>query len=205
MSSSENTTTTSPQKQQRRSSIVALPSRLLGRMMNSPDTWSLPDNAVRRSEDALYTPRSSSSYEKIRPDIDPFDASPNSKSFFIDFDYVETPPTPVSRAPPPRAQRAQSFLLLGEPTKTASFINLPARRRARPTSIQSMPLPRPSQSRRSSLQYAPMSRDKYDRSWALEEEETFSPAWSDAEELHDPAATIDWRQFHNDLLHEDQF
>jgi hypothetical protein len=50
-----------------------------------------------------------------------------------------------------------------------------------------------------------MSRDKYDRSWALEEEETLSPSWSDdAEEMDDPAASIDWRQFHNDLLHDDQ-
>jgi hypothetical protein len=50
-----------------------------------------------------------------------------------------------------------------------------------------------------------MSRDKYDdRSWALEEEETPSLVWSeDAEAPHDPAASIDWHQFHNDLLHED--
>jgi hypothetical protein len=46
------TTTTSTRKQ-RRTSIVDLPSRLLGRMINSTDTWSLPDKAdrVRRSED----------------------------------------------------------------------------------------------------------------------------------------------------------
>jgi len=167
-------------------------------MTNSNDTWSLPDKAhdrVRRSEDAAYISRNSSSYEKIRPVIDPFDASPYSNSVFID--YVETP---VSIPPPPQTQRPQSFLLLGEPTKTTylSFLM----RRPRPTSIQSMPLP--SHSRRSSFQYQPMSRDKYDRSWALEEEETLSPAWSeDAEEMHDPAASIDWRQFHNDLLHED--
>ncbi|KAF7335465.1 hypothetical protein MVEN_02199900 [Mycena venus] len=195
-------TTSAARKHQRRTSIVDLPSRLLGRMMNSTtDTWSLPDKAhdrVRRSEDAPYSTRNSSSYEKIRPVIDPFDASPYSSSFFID--YVET--TPVSISPPPQTQRPQSFLLLGEPTKT-TYLGF-SLRRPRPTSIQSMPLPSQSQSRRSSLQYRPMSRDKYDRSWALEEEEAPSPAWSDdAEEMNDPAANIDWRQFHNDLLHED--
>ncbi|KAF7375615.1 hypothetical protein MSAN_00450300 [Mycena sanguinolenta] len=119
---------------------------------------------------------------------------PTPTLFFID--YVESP---ILIPTPSQTQRRQSFLFLGEPTKTSLGFTL---RRPRPTSIQSMPLP--SQSRRSSFQYHPMNRDKYDRSWALEEEETLSPAWSeDAEELHDPAATIDWRQFHNDLLYED--
>jgi len=157
-------------------------------MMNSTDSWSLPDkdhDRVRRSEDL---PRISS-YEKIRPVIDPFDASPHSSSFFID--YVETP---VSIPTPAHSQRPQSFLLLGEPTKTHMGFRL---RRPRPTSIQSMPLP---SSRRSSFQFHPMTRDKYDHSFALEEEEISSPV----EELCDPAASIDWRQFHNDLLHEDQ-
>jgi len=65
-----------------------------------------------------------------------------------------------------------------------------------------MPLPS-TQSRRSSFQYRPSSRDKYDdRSWALEEEE--EPSWmEDAEETHDPAANIDWRQFHIDLMREE--
>ncbi|KAJ7239390.1 hypothetical protein B0H12DRAFT_80903 [Mycena haematopus] len=189
--------TTISARKQRRTSIVDLPSRLLGRMMNSTDTWSLPDkdhDRVRRSEDSAHGPGNSSSYEKIRPVIDPFDASPYSTSVFMD--YIETP---ISIPRPSQTQRPQSFLLLGEPTKTSFGFNL---YRPRPTSIQSMPLP--SQSRRSSLQYHPMTRDKHDLSWALEEEETLSPAWSeDAEELHDPAASIDWRQFHNDLLHED--
>ncbi|KAJ7683302.1 hypothetical protein B0H14DRAFT_3535269 [Mycena olivaceomarginata] len=169
-----------------RTSIVDLPSRLLGRMINSTDTWSLPDKAdrVRRSEDNAA--HSSTSYEKIRPITDPFDASPYTGSFFID--YVETP----------------SFLLLGEPTQTKTPYLGFSLRRPRPTSIQSMPLPL-SQSRRSSFQYHPMSRDKYDdRSWALEEEETPSLVWSeDAEAPHDPAASIDWHQFHNDLLHDE--
>jgi len=197
-------TTTSTSRHSRRTSIVDLPSRLLGRMMNSTDTWTLPDKAtdrVRRSDDAAYIPRNSSSYEKIRPVsvIDPFDGSPHSTSFFID--YVETTmPISIPTPPPPQTQRPrpQSFLLLGEPKTT--YLSFPLRR-PRPTSIQSMPLP--SQSRRSSFQYRPTSRDKYDRSWALEEEETPSPAWSEDAEDDDPAATIDWRQFHNDLLHDD--
>ncbi|KAJ7146775.1 hypothetical protein C8R44DRAFT_758142 [Mycena epipterygia] len=188
--------TTSPRKQ-RRSSIVDLPSRLFGRMTHSGNAWSLPDKTSdrsRRSEDGIYQPHDSS-YEKNRPIIDPFDASPFSSSFFID--CVETP---VSIPTPPRPQRPQSFLLLGETTKPL-YLPFPLRRQ-RPSSIQSMPLP--SQSRRSSIQYRPPSRDKYDRSWALEEEETPSPTWSDDAEPHDPAASIDWRQFHNDLLHEEQ-
>ncbi|KAJ7629690.1 hypothetical protein DFH06DRAFT_1140904 [Mycena polygramma] len=197
-SPSENTTTTSTRKQ-RRSSIMNLSSRLLGRMLHAADTSSLADKVnddLARRSDALYTPRSSSSYEKIRPSVDdPFGASPYSSSFFID--YIETPPVSIT---PPRTQRPQSFLLLGEHTKKLESLRFPLRRQ-RPTSIQSMPLP--SHSRRSSFQYRPASRDKFDRSWALEEEE---PTWSDwdVEEPRDPAADIDWRQFHNDLLHEDQ-
>ncbi|KAJ6492540.1 hypothetical protein C8R47DRAFT_1070578 [Mycena vitilis] len=200
-SPSENTTTTSTRKQ-RRSSIVNLSSRLLGRMLHAADISILADSGkanddlARPSDDALYTPRSSSSYEKIRPSVDdPFGASPYSSSFFID--YIETPPVSIT---PPRTKRPQSFLLLGEHTKNLGSLRFP-RRRQRPTSIQSMPLP--SRSRPSSFQYRPVSRDKFDRSWALEEEE---PTWSDwdVEEPRDPAADIDWRQFHNDLLHEDQ-
>jgi len=62
-----------------------------------------------------------------------------------------------------------------------------------------MPLPSPS--RRSSG--GPPVCDKYDdRSWALEEEE--ESIWIDEIVEDDPAATIDWRQFHNDLLGEGQ-
>ncbi|KAJ7690786.1 hypothetical protein B0H14DRAFT_3175740 [Mycena olivaceomarginata] len=185
------TTTTSTRKQ-RRTSIVDLPSRLLGRMINSDR---LPGPCLTRP----------TGYEKIRPITDPFDASPYTGSFFID--YVETPvsiPTPPRSRSRSQTQRPQSFLLLGEPTQTKTPYLGFSLRRPRPTSIQSMPLPL-SQSRRSSFQYHPMSRDKYDdRSWALEEEETPSLVWSeDAEAPHDPAASIDWHQFHNDLLHED--
>ncbi|KAJ7035314.1 hypothetical protein C8F04DRAFT_536021 [Mycena alexandri] len=207
----EYTTPTTSTRHKRRSSIVDLPARLLGRMPPCSDICSMPSKSSDRAQNAHNLPLNSTSYEKIRPVIDPFDASPYSSSFFIDF--VETTPSPVSiPTPTPRRahnqrQRPQSFLLLGEPTKISSYLHLPFRRE-RPSSIQSMPLPRPSQSRRSSFQYRPPSSDKYDRSWALEEEEdsdlSFSPGWSDdVEAVYDPAATIDWRQFHNDLLHED--
>ncbi|KAJ6543630.1 hypothetical protein DFH09DRAFT_1088778 [Mycena vulgaris] len=189
---------TTSSRHRRRSSIVDLPSRLFSRMAHSSDSWSLPGQTsprARQSED--YRSRNSTSYEK-QPIIDPFDASPHSTSFFID--CVDTPVfTPT---PPSRKQRPQSFLLLGEP-KPLSYLRFPLRRERR-TSVQSLPLP--SQSRRSSFQYRPPSRDKYDRSWALEEEEgTPSPTWiEDVEDIHDPAANIDWRQFHIDLLYEEQ-
>ncbi|KAJ7471032.1 hypothetical protein FB451DRAFT_1399778 [Mycena latifolia] len=189
-------------RKRRRSSIVDLSSRLFGRV-TSADTWSLPSQTgdrSRRSEDGIYQSRNSaSSHEKPRPIIDPFDASPNSSSFFIDWVdspvSIPTPPRPRRHRP----QRPQSFLLL-EPTK--SHLRFPLGR-GRCNSVQSMPLP--SQSRRSSFQYCAPSRDKYDRSWALEEEETLSPTWiEDIPEARDPAANIDWRQFHNDLLREEQ-
>jgi len=114
-------------------------------------------------------------------------------------------PPPAPSPPPRRTQgaRPQSFLLLGERTNLNPLSYLRSSpRRERRQSIQSLPLP--SQSRRSSFQYHPSSWDKYDRSWALEEEDTPSPMWiEDVQETRDPAATIDWRQFHNDLLRED--
>ncbi|KAK7017355.1 hypothetical protein R3P38DRAFT_3399618 [Favolaschia claudopus] len=202
-------TTTSRRRQthSRRSSIVELPSRLFGRMM-SPDT---PDKA-QRSEDALSDsyPIPPSSHEKIRPDIiDPFGASPSSKSFFLDHDVETTKAiiNPISRLTPlrPKSQRPHSFLHLGEsPTKTKprpTYLSF-ALRRPRPISVQSMPLP--SQSRRSSFQFRAPSRDQYDdSSWALDEEELEAEWSTGAENPHDPAASIDWRQFHNDLLHDD--
>ncbi|KAJ7692149.1 hypothetical protein B0H17DRAFT_1200726 [Mycena rosella] len=190
---SDDTTSSSTTRHRRRSSIVDISSRLFARMTHSVDSWSLTTDPSRQSDnDSCNSP----SYEKNHPIIDPFDASPNSSSFFID--CVETPVfVPTS---PPRRQRPQSFLLLGEPTKP--LLRFPLRRERR-NSVQSMPLP--CQSRRSSLQYRPPSRDKYDRSWALEEEETPSPTWiEDVEEARDPAANIDWRQFHIDLLSEEQ-
>ncbi|KAJ7732193.1 hypothetical protein B0H16DRAFT_181947 [Mycena metata] len=215
-SMSENTTPTTSTRHKRRSSIVDLPARLLERMKPSPDTCSKSSD---RAQAAPYLPRNSTSYEKIRPVIDPFDASPSSSSFFIDLVETDITPSSVSIPPPApplrRAQshRPQSFLLLGEPTKISAYLPSPLRR-ARPVSIQSMPLPRsrPSQSRRSSFQFRPASseREKHDRAWALQEDEdadsdlTFSPGWSDdVGEVNDPAATIDWRQFHIDLLIED--
>lgn len=159
-------------------------SRLFGRMTQSVDISSVPIRTSHRSGN-------SPSYEKHL--IDPFDASPTSSSFFID--YIEAPiliPTPS-----PRPESS----ILGESTKPFSHLLFP--RRERPRSVQTMPLP--SQSRRSSFQYRTPTRDKYDRSWALEEEEMPSPVWiEDVEEAHDPAASIDWRQFHTDLLHDEQ-
>ncbi|KAK7055914.1 hypothetical protein R3P38DRAFT_3304957 [Favolaschia claudopus] len=125
-----------------------------------------------------------SSHEKIRPDIiDPFGASPSSKSFFLDHDVETTKAitNPISRLTPvrPKSQRPHSFLHLGEsPTKTKprpTYLSF-ALRRPRPISVQSMPLP--SQSRRSSFQFRAPSRDKYDdSSWALDEEE-LEAEWS---------------------------
>ncbi|KAJ7651276.1 hypothetical protein FB45DRAFT_890152 [Roridomyces roridus] len=179
----ENTTSWT-RTQRRRSSIIDLPYRLLGRIQSRSE---------RRHCDVPI------SYEK-HTILDPFDASQNSTSFFIESMDHSSP-----------NQRPQSFLLLGESTESIFRLRLPIQRSRsrRPTSVQSMPLPS------ASLQNNPrVIWDKYehehewdwdrDRSWALqeeEEEEEDTSIWIEEEE--DPAATIDWRQFHNDLLNEE--
>ncbi|KAJ7651152.1 hypothetical protein FB45DRAFT_889796 [Roridomyces roridus] len=170
-------------KQRRRSSIIDFPCRLLERIQSLSE---------RRHYDVPI------SYEK-HPILDPFDVSPNSTSLFVE-----------SIGAPSPNQRPQSFLLLGDSAESIFRLRFPIQRtRRRPTSVQSMPLPS------ASVQYNPrVTWDKYehehewdwdrDRSWALHEEEEFeeedTSIWIEEE---DPAATIDWRQFHNDLLNED--
>ncbi|GLB44768.1 hypothetical protein LshimejAT787_1801050 [Lyophyllum shimeji] len=129
--------------------------------------------------------------------IDPFASSPDSKSFFIDF--TESPP------PPARSPERKSFLSLTEPSPDRSFLHLPMRRRReRPTSVQTMPLP--SRSDRSSYVHRAPSSHRSSYSWTLEEEEsrpaTPEPRVEEVEERSDPAQNIDWRQFHVELLDE---
>ncbi|KAJ7641200.1 hypothetical protein FB45DRAFT_899628 [Roridomyces roridus] len=169
-------------KQRRRSSIIEFPYRLLERIQSRSE---------RRHYDVPI------SYEKHTV-LDPFDASPNSTSFFVE---------PIDHPTP--NQRPQSFLLLGDSTESIFRLYFPTKRsHGRPTSVQSMPLPS------ALVQYNPrVIWDKYEhehkwdwdreRSWALyeeEEEEEDRTIWIEEE---DPAATIDWRQFHDDLLDED--
>lgn len=128
--------------------------------------------------------------------IDPFASSPDSKSFFIDFN--ESPP------PSTRSSKRESFLSFSGSSPDRSFLHLPLRRRECPTSVQTMPLP--SRSRRSSYFYRAPSSDRSNYSWTLEEEDsrpaTPEPLVEDVEERSDPAQNIDWRQFHVELLLE---
>ncbi|KAJ7266588.1 hypothetical protein C8J57DRAFT_1328259 [Mycena rebaudengoi] len=182
--SHDDTTST---RRERRSSILGLPSRLLDRFANIPDVSEKTDDHPQRSSDRLVR-RNTFGYENKRPVIDPFDASPTSTSFFVDRD------APIARR--------DSFMLVAEPAaQRHSYFHFPRRRKS-PASIHSLPLM--PQSRRSSFQYRPPSWDKYDPSWALQEEEDSTLSWSPyPEEVPDPAAHIDWRQFHIDLLHEE--
>ncbi|KAJ6615891.1 hypothetical protein B0H10DRAFT_42335 [Mycena sp. CBHHK59/15] len=135
--------TTTTTRKDRRSSIVGFPSRLLGRIANSADSRSLSiDRAPRQStEEIIHRPRNYKSHEKCGPTIDPFDSSPFSSSFFTD--CMDTPSLIPPRIP-------QSFLLLGESSTRHSYLHFP-RRRERPMSVQSMPLPSQSDDRPSNI------------------------------------------------------
>ncbi|KAF5379814.1 hypothetical protein D9615_005783 [Tricholomella constricta] len=161
--------------------------------------------------------------------IDPFSASPDSKSFFIDLTDSSSSSPSLSPSPPTststtrRTSKRESFLSFsGSSPDRSSFLHLPMppRRRERPTSVQTLPiLPSPSpstspsksksKSRRSSYLYRAPSRSQGHSSrysWTTVEEEesragTPEPMVEDLpEERSDPAQNIDWRQFHVELL-----
>ncbi|KAF8896635.1 hypothetical protein BD779DRAFT_1668390 [Infundibulicybe gibba] len=186
----------------RRSSIATFSSRMLDRVLSSTsdaphsrrtdsflDCGHDPEASVWITAGGPITPSQISIDSRFRDPgfytIDPFAASPDSKSFFIDL--TDTPP----ELPP---SKRESFLSLSSSDHSFSLF----RRRERPTSIHTMPLP--SRSRRSSFQCRPHSRDKYEQSWILEEESPVSTTFP--EEWDDPAH-IDWRQFHIELLGDD--
>jgi len=190
-------------RKSRRSSIASF-SRLLDRM--APSSFDVLPRKVARSRrpgktgvgsadlfevwitgGGPYTPSSDRwRAEQMRASnpIDPFASSPDSKSFFIDF--IESPPV---------TPRRESYISFSDSSTEIHTTFLSFLGRERPTSIQTMPLPSP----RSSFHYHSTSHDKHDRSSILEEEESPSPT-VDEIQVRDDAASIDWRQFHSDLL-----
>ncbi|TFK34550.1 hypothetical protein BDQ12DRAFT_363713 [Crucibulum laeve] len=207
-------------RRKRRSSIISFSTRLFDRMTSTSSdegsATSSPSPPRSRRSSRVYQspspdvpevlitaggpyirtfPNGSSDADPVYQSLDPFAASPDSKSFFID----------LSDTPPSATPKNESFLSLTGSSPDPSFLHLPhAPRRERPTSIQTMPLP--SRSRRSSYQYRPPSQEKYDHFLILEEEEspvmTLEQRSTEHEGLNDPA-DIDWRQFHIDLLLDD--
>ncbi|KAJ7191340.1 hypothetical protein GGX14DRAFT_407277 [Mycena pura] len=207
-------------RKQRRASIIDLPARLLGRMLQSmPDAWSLPGAAsdrTRHAETEVYLSRASTSSYKI---ADPFGTSPCSSSFFT-VDYAEEALPPVANANaavPPRRIPNQRRRSVFEPIQ---HLRLPIPRTRR-HSTQSLPAPatvpvtvsvarpsRPSRALQASLQIQ-TDRDRVRlRPRVLDEEDVLSSTWSADSDLEhdgapDPVGSMDWRQFHADLLREE--
>lgn len=128
--------------------------------------------------------------------IDPFSASPDTRSMFIDLSTDSSP------AGTPKHESFLSLTASSSPRSSLLF-----GRRERPTSIQTMPLP--SRSRRSSLQLphrgVPLAAapEKSDFSWIVEEEPSAIEALREDPDEWDAPAKIDWHQFHIDILTND--
>ncbi|KAJ7577775.1 hypothetical protein C8J56DRAFT_1060941 [Mycena floridula] len=182
---------------QRRSSIVDFSSRLFEKMLLIDEASSFGKmNETRRR---LTRNPDSNSRGSLLPDengetIDPFAASPDSKSFFIDL--TTTPP-----APQQRSRHSRRFSLTPSGTGVP-FFNLPFIHR-RPTSIHTLPLPSP---RAESVRAESLFRSESKSSW--DENPGLLPAASSIEEeseefeRNDPA-TMDWRQFHIEFLKDE--
>ncbi|KAJ7189495.1 hypothetical protein GGX14DRAFT_609173 [Mycena pura] len=197
-------------RKQRRASIIDLPARLLGRMLQSmPDAWSLPGAAsdrTRHAETEVYLSRASTSY-KI---ADPFGTSPCSSSFFT-VDYAEEVLPPVANAnaaPPPRRIPNQRRRSVFEPIQ---HLRLPIPRMRR-HSTQSLPAPATVPVTVSVARPARSLQIQTDRvrlrPRVLDEEDVLSSTWSADSDLEhdgapDPVGLMDWRQFHADLLREE--
>lgn len=252
-------TNINPVKQAKRASLVSLArifehtslfsSRRASRVV--PDRWV--------AAGGTNTPSAPNGSPALRP-LDPFAASPDTRSMFIDLDITpESSPggTPIQSptasggvreshlsltgsystqallfAPNPSPQHAYpsgthgqqstptqdtfpSFLSLAPSSVTSLLFPFSSggAKRARPTSVQTMPLP--ARSRRSSFSvYLPhQTPEELDRSRERERErerEKFDAAWIVEEELPlrddratgewDAPAKIDWHQFHIDIL-----
>ena len=128
--------------------------------------------------------------------IDPFAASPDTRSMFIDLSTDSSP------AGTPKHESFLSLTASSSPRSSLFF-----GRRERPTSIHTMPLP--SRSRRSSLQLphrgVPLAAasEKYDFSWIVEEEPSAIETLREDPDEWDAPAKIDWHQFHIDILTND--
>ncbi|KAF5327616.1 hypothetical protein D9619_005030 [Psilocybe cf. subviscida] len=129
--------------------------------------------------------------------IDPFTSSPDARSMFIELS------SDSSGSPTGTPKREQSFLSLTGSSKSnrSSFIFA---RRERPTSIHTMPLP--ARSRPSSFQYRPPAVTEKSDFFLIEEEEPatiLASAILERTEEWDAPSKIDWRQFHIDILSDE--
>ncbi|KDR78552.1 hypothetical protein GALMADRAFT_243971 [Galerina marginata CBS 339.88] len=205
------TSSTREKSQGRRSSFVSFSSRLFDRILSTSTAGdkNSPISSRRSSKSSQFFGSRSSgdsapevwisaggpsapNGSALHQSIDPFTSSPDARSMFIDLSSDESSPSGTPKR--------ESFLsLTGSSSNRSSFIFA---RRERPTSIHTMPLP--SRSRRSSLQYCPPSLEKTDFFLILEEEPSLAtePIPEDHDEWDAPAK-IDWRQFHIDILTDD--
>lgn len=153
--------------------------------------------------------------------FDPFGSLPDSKSFFVDFPES---PSPCKRASKPRSET--SFLLMPKATSSPStptrpvsrsptgptfsscdttttassanaFVKLTQQEHPR-THRRKRSVQAASHSRQSSLQSHHHTQATGQGDYCIPEEE--EPVQGHFCEKRDPAASIDWRQFHSDLM-----
>lgn len=115
-------------------------------------------------------------------EIDPFNSSPESKSFFIDLSDSSSPSSP------PRSRQQSYISFSGSSLSSLTSFT----RRERPTSIYSLPVAYPP----SRSSYLPSSLDKYDSSFQEESSVLEYPYENEDRDL----ANIDWRDFHIQLF-----
>ncbi|KAF8800492.1 hypothetical protein BYT27DRAFT_7200092 [Phlegmacium glaucopus] len=171
------------------STILSTSSSTSSPVFDSGD--SLPEVWITAGGPFTQSARNESSDEV--PFIDTVYSSPNAKSTFIDFSQDDF----ASDSP-----KSDSFLSFTSSSSRSSIIITLC---DRPSSIQTMSsLP----SRRSSLQYYhhPLDQEKSDCFWVVEEESDLLLSSQVMEVDHedwDAPAKIDWRQFHVDILSDD--
>lgn len=205
-------TPTTPKSKQRRFTSFTDFMRSPDEKEGAQDIWiddsdSCPDTPVSR-----ILPK-----HKRMSTFDPFGSLPDSKSFFVDF-----PDTPSPRKPPSQPQQQRTSFLSMPPTASSpttptrpiarsptgstfaskgtssanSFVQLsrkdPSRTHHRKRSAQAA-----SHSRQSSFQSHTSQVADQGNYCAPEDEEPLQGHFC---ERRDPAATIDWRQFHSDLM-----
>ncbi|KAF5391625.1 hypothetical protein D9757_002403 [Collybiopsis confluens] len=196
----------SPDKQRKRSSILEISSKLFDKMIpGASEAKSFVDFDDTRhrlrtpyhhhsrsattadwSKSVLSTNSHITAIRTQCPDsneLDPFNSSPESKSFFIDL-------TDSSSIPSPARPKNQSYISFSGSSLSSltSFT-----RRERPTSSYSLPAPR-SPSRNSTYL---SSLDKHDSSPSPEEGVVLDSIY---ETENGDLSTIDWREFHIHLF-----
>ncbi|KAE9408316.1 hypothetical protein BT96DRAFT_696421 [Gymnopus androsaceus JB14] len=155
--------------------------RLRPRTRNSSSDWSGPNPRTQMSSIRTVRTRYPAN------ETDPFNSSPDSKSFFIGL-------SDSSSSSSPRRSRHQSYISFSGSSLSSltSFA-----RRERPTSIHSLPAALPP-SRRSS--YLSSSLEKYDSLFQEESSILESPYENENENDDRDLANIDWRDFHIQLF-----